>query len=319
MPFFNVDSLCDVYINIGEDKLCDTCKQYPRITKRFDDVFEQNLTLSCPEVAKILVSYDGTFDFCFGEYEDNYNIISSTKNDELYNSLVMGRGLSVDIMQLREIPLWKRAYLCIHIADKIQNLIDLKQWNNIKEDVEPFQNDVYLYDYFEKLEIFPSNKVLKLEQYVFLLKTLKKFDIKCVKFLEYVNEAIEFFNGHDPLLIVELLAEVIMSFEKLYKEKDFIYENYMVYHLFRYYMTSYKKGNLYQYIVMMLEGYSLMKLFAMVRWYNNGNQISDKEQVEILYSYSRSFEHIKGDFDIFYKLIKDEGYDTKPYLATLIR
>lgn len=62
-----------------------------------------------------------------------------------------------------------------------------------------------------------------------------------------------------------------------------------------------------------------MKLFAMIRWYNNGHKLSDDEQVEILYCYSRTFEYIKSGFDIFCKHINDKGYDTKAYLATLIR
>lgn len=30
-PFWNKDMLCDIYINMGENALCETCKRFPRI------------------------------------------------------------------------------------------------------------------------------------------------------------------------------------------------------------------------------------------------------------------------------------------------
>ena len=30
-PFLNEDSLCDIYIHLGADHLCDTCREYPKV------------------------------------------------------------------------------------------------------------------------------------------------------------------------------------------------------------------------------------------------------------------------------------------------
>lgn len=55
-PFLNNESLCNIYINLGEDSLCNTCKTYPRLVKKYREICEKNLTLSCPVVAKLIVN-----------------------------------------------------------------------------------------------------------------------------------------------------------------------------------------------------------------------------------------------------------------------
>ena len=53
--FLNEDNLCDLYTACGEKSLCKTCKQYPRHIEEFEGVREITLSISCPEVARILM------------------------------------------------------------------------------------------------------------------------------------------------------------------------------------------------------------------------------------------------------------------------
>ena len=54
--FLNENNLCDMYTQWGEDSLCVTCDRYPRHIEEFENVREYTLSLSCPEVAKIILS-----------------------------------------------------------------------------------------------------------------------------------------------------------------------------------------------------------------------------------------------------------------------
>ena len=53
--FLTEDNLCDLYIKQGEDSMCKTCRDYPRHTEEFEGVREVTLSVSCPEVARILM------------------------------------------------------------------------------------------------------------------------------------------------------------------------------------------------------------------------------------------------------------------------
>ena len=54
--FLNRSNLCDMYTALGEESLCRTCKLYPRHIEEFEDVREVTLSVSCPEVARILMN-----------------------------------------------------------------------------------------------------------------------------------------------------------------------------------------------------------------------------------------------------------------------
>lgn len=55
-PFLNKDNLCDIIIALGEGGLSVTCTEYPRYTCETPDYHETDLTLSCPEAARIFFS-----------------------------------------------------------------------------------------------------------------------------------------------------------------------------------------------------------------------------------------------------------------------
>ena len=54
--FLNENNLCDLYLAQGEDGFCKTCREYPRHTEEFEGVREITLSLSCPEVARIVMN-----------------------------------------------------------------------------------------------------------------------------------------------------------------------------------------------------------------------------------------------------------------------
>ena len=39
-PFLNKENLCDIFINLGEDRLCDICREHPRFYNWFGDYTE---------------------------------------------------------------------------------------------------------------------------------------------------------------------------------------------------------------------------------------------------------------------------------------
>ena len=55
-PMWRSDGLCRIQAELGEDALCKTCRDFPRLTHDYGDFVEQMLELSCPEAARILLS-----------------------------------------------------------------------------------------------------------------------------------------------------------------------------------------------------------------------------------------------------------------------
>ncbi len=60
--------LCPVQQHLGEDALSDTCYIYPRKVLQFGERFEQTLTLSCPEAARLALTQDDAFSFVSADF-----------------------------------------------------------------------------------------------------------------------------------------------------------------------------------------------------------------------------------------------------------
>lgn len=57
-PMWRRDGLCEIQAQLGHEALCQTCRQFPRLTHDYGDFQEWGLELSCPEAARLLLSAD---------------------------------------------------------------------------------------------------------------------------------------------------------------------------------------------------------------------------------------------------------------------
>ena len=54
-PMWREDGLCRIQAELGEEALCKTCREFPRLTHDYGDFVELGLELSCPEAAKFIL------------------------------------------------------------------------------------------------------------------------------------------------------------------------------------------------------------------------------------------------------------------------
>ena len=55
-PMWRGDGLCRIQAELGEEALCATCRDFPRLKHDYGDFLELGLELSCPEAARLILS-----------------------------------------------------------------------------------------------------------------------------------------------------------------------------------------------------------------------------------------------------------------------
>lgn len=55
-PMWRSDGLCRIHAELGEEALCATCRDFPRLRHDYGDFVELGLELSCPEAARLILS-----------------------------------------------------------------------------------------------------------------------------------------------------------------------------------------------------------------------------------------------------------------------
>ena len=69
-PFWNQSGFCDIQTQLGESFLCHTCRLYPRISQDYGNFIEYDLSISCPEAARILLSCNPSQLYLVEEHDD---------------------------------------------------------------------------------------------------------------------------------------------------------------------------------------------------------------------------------------------------------
>lgn len=136
--FLREDMLCDMYIHMGKDSLCTTCREYPRHTEEFENVREVSLSLSCPEVARILMNI--TDKVTFVTEEDDEDEVFDDFDYFLYSNLEDIREEILNVIQDRSVDIRSRIERVIQIGASAQRHYDegdLVMWDECEEQDKP--------------------------------------------------------------------------------------------------------------------------------------------------------------------------------------
>ena len=116
--FLREDGLCEMVLQMGEEALCRTCHYYPRHIEEFENEREITLSVSCPEVAKILMNRRMPVHFLHkkDEKEEFYPDYDPIFFDQLQEA----REVMIQILQNRSLPASVRALLILGLAHDMQ-------------------------------------------------------------------------------------------------------------------------------------------------------------------------------------------------------
>lgn len=159
--FLRDDLLCDIYIHMGKDSLCTTCREYPRHTEEFENVREISLSLSCPEVARMLMNITGKVTFV--TEEDDEDEVFDDFDYFLYSNLEDIREEILKIIQDRNTDIRDRVRRVLQIGASAQRHYDegdLVMWDECEEQDKP--------EICRKLEFCPEHSNTEINNEVFL-------------------------------------------------------------------------------------------------------------------------------------------------------
>lgn len=92
-PMWRTDGLCRIQAELGEEALCDVCRDFPRLRHDYGDFVELGLELSCPEAAQLILAPAG----CDCLIETDGDVLAEY-DTEAMESLKSTRRTALDIL-----------------------------------------------------------------------------------------------------------------------------------------------------------------------------------------------------------------------------
>lgn len=128
--FLNDDKLCDIYAELGASMLCDTCRKYPRHMEEYEGVRDLSLSLSCPEVARIILSHKERVRFLTKEKESESEQFEDF-DSLLYTKLSDARNCIIGTLQNRKLDVNMRAAISFALTHDLQNRINSQEYSTM--------------------------------------------------------------------------------------------------------------------------------------------------------------------------------------------
>jgi len=254
-PFLNEHKLCQIYINLGEENLCNICTEHPRFYEWFKDVKEVGIGLCCEEAARIIISEKENF--------STYEIEIPHENcddysDEIFSYIFNAREKIISYLNYGKLKSNIRDILwyCNTIQQNIDsNLLDYEEIFNIK-----------------KYNLTDITKILN------YLLTLEPND---AGWIEYLQNCIEIYKKS---------SNKISEFENSHPEVFEYLKNISIYFIWRYFL----KGVFYEEIIskisLMAISVAVLEVLYFCKWLENGD-FALEDCIEITKNYSEEIEY----------------------------
>lgn len=287
--FLNEQNLCELYKNAGEESLCKTCHNYPRHIEEFEGVREITLSVSCPEVARILMERLTPVDFVTREDVEVEETESFDNYDPfLFSILEDARKEMLLIMQNRDIPLKERAVRVLAMAHDMQGRINRQEMFACADVIQKYTTEkacAFIHNFVAQKDCATEEKVTremfdKLYELEFLRDDWEEMLHKTQNMLFFtmkesygqLRKEFENWKGKNPNIDIHL-------------------EQIFVYFLFTYFPGAVYDGEIFAKAQMAVYCTWMVELFWMARWLSNGKMLAFEEMTEMLYRFSREVEH----------------------------
>lgn len=212
-PLLTNEGLCHIVINHGEDYLSSTCKNFPRIENKFDDIKELTLSCSCPEVVNIISNMKEKI--CI-EFNEEFSYIEDLGCLKIRETLI-------NMFQKEEINIENKLVFSYSILMKILYSDDLT-YEDLIEFLEKCSYDNYIKQELNEYKYYKNedNKYLKEINSLFIdiIENYRSVSI----FEERLSDVYKFAKNINKENIINSWDE----FKDLFKEYDNLIENVVV-------------------------------------------------------------------------------------------
>lgn len=298
--FLNEQNLCNLYINQGANALCKTCRQYPRHTEEFEGVREISLSVSCPEVAGILMRRKEPVSFLTYEREGEEEF--EDFDPFLFSILEDARIEMINILQNRELPISVRMVLVMGMAHDMQGRINRQEMFDCFSVMEKYcakKAERFAEDYLKQKDEKNNRFFLAKEMYgkLYELELLREeWDNLLVE-----SEVFLYRKGEENY---KRNQATFSKWAKQHTDMDIQLEQLLVYFLFTYLPGAVYDGRIYSKVQMTAYCVWMIYELWMARWLKNEKTLQTDEIIEIVYRFSKEVEHSDENLEKVKKMME---------------
>lgn len=304
--FLNDGNLCDLILELGEDSLCEICREHPRFNGWYGNVKETGIGLCCEAAAKLILERKTPATFLHEEIDEEPS--EKLEDEKLFEALIEARNFMFTLIQNRDYPIRIRLAAALRFGYNLQIALE----DCFDEEDAGEQLFEFLDIYREHLDVFYGNP----EEKEFSAEAFSEI-IEYFLSLEVLDE-----NWPKGLINVkadiEEIAPDIPGFTEDYLPHSLEYEQLAVYFIYRYMLKAVYNCDVLYTVKLMVVSIILLVLMDTASWIKKGS-FSLEDQIMIVKAFSKEIEYNQENIDKFREDSWTEGFlSTKGLLELLV-
>lgn len=298
--FLNQENLCDIFIEIGENMLCDICREHPRYYEWFGDYTEMGIGLCCEAAEQLIFSSEekATFELITEDQEEN-------EEDELITLLLQARETAFSIVQNREMSISDRLMLLLDYGSDLQSALDREAVGELEQLAVQWKDAQFQKELRKQNEQCRITAEEGITYYNDILDVYEKLEILDTDWKETLY------------FIREQLKELIgckKSFDMEYDRRAYEYEHLAVYFLYRYFMQAVYQEDITSPVTFTVLSVLVIQLADRERYITTGS-FTIEDRYEIARRYSKEIEYCTENMDV----LADESWENEGFSAQRLK
>lgn len=330
-PFLNEDKLCNIHLTLGSEYLSKVCTTYPRVTNIVNGIYEKSLSLSCPEITRMVILNPNIMEFEeIKEPTATPNIINMNINtdDNKYSNKVHKyfwdlRIFAITLLQNRNYKVWERLIILGFFIRKVDRYAEEGSTNLIPTLVNDYNNLIDDGIFNQELENIPTRVEIQME-FMKKLNDLRLLSGMPQNTNSYVTCVIEFLKGldyTDEADIDEVTSRYNNAYRDYYKpfmdEHEYMLENILVNTTFMNMFPVNSSKGVFEGYMVLVATFALIKMMLIgISAYHKG--LNEDIIIKLIYSFSRTIEH-SGFLNSIINTINENEYNSLAHMAVLIK
>ena len=320
------DGLCEVYLNLGPQNMCYTCRTYPRVYNLVDNTIEKCLTVSCIEVARNILLRKNQIEFNLDvvdikEEMDAVKLVNTNKgkkiNEKCFNEI---REFSIGLIQDRRFTIENRLAILGLFINKLNEQCNNKEEviNLIENYKASIENGVYenLLEKLIKEDKFDAQLEFLMNIYSEMINkniNSKRYKTNFVNIINSLQLANENLNR-----IKECYEEALNEhYRKFMKNYEHIYENYLVYYMFKILFPCNEESIMDSYIMLVIQ-FAILKMNLIGVCGHYKEEMDEEKVVNLIQSYAVVTEHDDFIANRINKYLKENNLNTLAHMFIIM-
>ena len=314
-PFLNKKNLCEIYIKLGKDSLCETCAEFPRFINEYGNTREIGIAPSCKTAGELILGYKG--ELKFREVKNREQINSYKDIDTLtFVQLRQARIIAYNIATDRDYTIMERCVLILMFARNIQDYLDRERDELIVGVCGRFAKEDYRENKLNRARRIAAGKK---DTYKYIRKFFESFEGMEVINKDWNIYTEEVNNFFEECTSAEQFRAVVQEFDEYHKEDETEYEQLLMYYLYRYFLDSVYDYNLLLKVKGGIVGIIAIKMLNIADWWYNNKELSFTRKVDLAHLYSRQYVHSYYNYEVYNQyFMSKRAYAYENLLSELI-